>query len=191
MKISKALHERADWISAYTPRSEIAEVMKQNDIGATPIGKDGKLVGMIANREIALGVMAAGRYPIFMNDLKKEAFFFAHDLWTNTIHRCAGTRQSEGEIKMKLRPWHTVALSTTLLLTACENLTTEQRTVVGVTAGAATGLITADALKADDDWRLIAALVGAAAGTVVAQNNSTQNCAYARGDGTYYIAPCP
>ena len=92
---------------------------------------------------------------------------------------------------MKLRLWYAVAMSTALLLPGCENLTPEQRTVVGMTAGAATGLITAEVLEADDDWRLIAALVGAAAGTIVAQNNSTQTCAYARGDGTYYTAPCP
>lgn len=74
---------------------------------------------------------------------------------------------------------------------SCENLTPEQRTLVGITGGAAAGLITADALKADGDWRLIAALAGAAAGTVVAQNAATERCAYARGDGTYYTAACP
>ena len=83
------------------------------------------------------------------------------------------------------------ALCGLALLPACENLTSEQRTVVGVTAGAAAGLITADLLKADDDWRIIAALAGAAAGTLVAQNTDTGQCAYARGDGTYYRAPCP
>jgi hypothetical protein len=37
---------------------------------------------------------------------------------------------------------------------------------------------------------VIAALGGAAAGTVVARNTATGQCAYARGDGTYYRAPC-
>ena len=77
------------------------------------------------------------------------------------------------------------------VLTACESLTAEQRTVAGLAGGAAAGLIAADVLQADDDWRLIAALGGAAAGTVVAQNQNGQSCAYARGDGTYYTAPCP
>lgn len=76
-------------------------------------------------------------------------------------------------------------------LGACENLTPQQRTVAGVAGGAAAGLIAADVLEADDDWRLIAGLAGAAAGTVVAQNQQTGTCAYARGDGTYYRAPCP
>ncbi|MEY8837745.1 glycine zipper 2TM domain-containing protein [Cribrihabitans sp. XS_ASV171] len=82
-------------------------------------------------------------------------------------------------------------LAGTLFLGACDNLTENQRTVAGVAGGAATGLILADALEADDDWRVIGALAGAAAGTVVAQNTAKQTCAYSRGDGTYYEAPCP
>lgn len=78
-----------------------------------------------------------------------------------------------------------------LLLPACEGMSPEARTVAGVAGGAAAGLITAEALRADDDWKLIAALAGAAAGTIVAQNLNNRDCAYARGDGTYYIAPCP
>ncbi|PHQ82050.1 MAG: glucose-6-phosphate isomerase [Thalassobium sp.] len=85
----------------------------------------------------------------------------------------------------------TLASAGFLSLQACENLTPEQRTVVGVAGGAAVGLITADAFDANDNWRLIAALTGAAAGTIVAQNSATQECAYARGDGTYIVAPCP
>ncbi|CUH89005.1 hypothetical protein PH5382_02949 [Phaeobacter sp. CECT 5382] len=76
-------------------------------------------------------------------------------------------------------------------LSGCDNLTEDQRTVVGVTGGAAAGLIAAEALDANSNWRIIAALAGAAAGTVVAQNNATKTCAYSRGDGTYYEAACP
>lgn len=82
-------------------------------------------------------------------------------------------------------------LSALVLLAACDNLTTEQRTIVGLAGGAAAGLITAEALGADDNWRLISALAGAAAGTLVAQNAATDQCAYARGDGSYYTRPCP
>ncbi|WP_371223897.1 glycine zipper 2TM domain-containing protein [Roseovarius sp. 2305UL8-3] len=78
-----------------------------------------------------------------------------------------------------------------LAMAGCENLTSEQRTVAGVAGGAAAGLLTAEALGADSEWRLISALAGAAAGTVVAQNQNRTVCAYARGDGTYYEAPCP
>ncbi len=78
-----------------------------------------------------------------------------------------------------------------LALIGCENMTQEGRVVAGAAGGAAAGLIAAEAFDADDDWRLISALGGAAAGTVVAQNRNRKVCAYARGNGTYYEAPCP
>ena len=86
--------------------------------------------------------------------------------------------------------WAAIALGLGLVA-GCENLTSEQRTLVGMTAGAATGLLTAEAFDADGNWRLIAALAGAAAGTLVAQNSASGRCAYARGDGTYFAAACP
>ncbi len=80
-----------------------------------------------------------------------------------------------------------------LALPACDPaaLSPEARTVAGAAGGAAAGLVAAEVLRADNNWRLIAALGGAAAGTLVAQNTQTQQCAYARGDGTYFTAPCP
>lgn len=90
-----------------------------------------------------------------------------------------------------MRIWKTLTASALVLtLGACEGMSPESRTVAGVAGGAAAGLITAEALGANNNWRLIAALGGAAAGTMVAQNASTGNCAYARGDGTYFSAPC-
>lgn len=91
-----------------------------------------------------------------------------------------------------MKKWITAAALTAVLgLGACENLTTNQRTVAGAAGGAAAGLLTAKALGAGSDWQLISALGGAAAGTVVAQNNQRKVCAYSRGDGTYYEAACP
>ena len=85
----------------------------------------------------------------------------------------------------------TFACISILGLSACQNLTSDQRTVAGVAGGAAAGLITAEALGANKNWRLISALGGAAAGTMIAQNQNRKVCAYARGDGTYYEAACP
>ena len=63
MDISKAMHEHADWVSADTPVTEIARIMEKDDIGAIPVGKDDKLIGMVTDRDIALRVIAAGRDP--------------------------------------------------------------------------------------------------------------------------------
>jgi hypothetical protein len=95
------------------------------------------------------------------------------------------------EVHMNRKIAIAFASASLLSVQACDNLTPEQRTVVGITGGAAAGLITADLLDANRDWRIIAALAGAAVGTIVAQNDATRECAYARGDGTYIVAPCP
>lgn len=84
-----------------------------------------------------------------------------------------------------------LAGATAVLLAGCEGMTQQERMVVGGLAGATAGLITADALDANRNWTIIAGLAGATAGSLVARNQNTGDCAYARGDGTYRIAPCP
>lgn len=64
MDISKAMHPRADWASADTPVAEVARMMQKDDIGAVPVGKNDKLIGMITDRDIALRVVAAGLDPV-------------------------------------------------------------------------------------------------------------------------------
>lgn len=63
MKISDAMHEPAAWADADTPVKEIALQMEKDDIGAVPIGKDDKLIGMITDRDLALRVVAKGLDP--------------------------------------------------------------------------------------------------------------------------------
>ncbi len=63
MEIAHAMHRHADWASAETPISEVAKMMQKDDIGAIPVGKDDKLIGMITDRDIALRVVAEGRNP--------------------------------------------------------------------------------------------------------------------------------
>ena len=63
MEIEKAMHVHADWVSVDTPISEVARMMEKDDIGAVPVGKDDRLVGMITDRDIALRVVAKGRNP--------------------------------------------------------------------------------------------------------------------------------
>lgn len=63
MRIADAMHRQADWASADTPVSEVAKMMARDDIGAVPVGKDDKLIGMVTDRDIALRIVAAGRDP--------------------------------------------------------------------------------------------------------------------------------
>ena len=63
MDIVKAMHKDADWVSADTSVSEVARLMRKDDIGAVPVGKDDKLIGILTDRDIALRVVAEGRDP--------------------------------------------------------------------------------------------------------------------------------
>lgn len=63
MEIATAMHKEADWAKADTPVSEVARIMQRDDVGAIPVGKDDKLIGMVTDRDIALRVVAAGRDP--------------------------------------------------------------------------------------------------------------------------------
>lgn len=63
MDVSKAMHGKASWVSADTPVSEVARIMQKDDIGAVPVGKADRLVGMITDRDIATRVVAAGLDP--------------------------------------------------------------------------------------------------------------------------------
>jgi hypothetical protein len=84
------------------------------------------------------------------------------------------------------------ACAATLVLPGCMNMAPRtQAETTGAVVGGGLGLITAAALDADPGWVVVSTLAGAAAGTLVARNNETGTCAYSRGDGTYYRAPCP
>ena len=91
MEISKAMHAKADWVSADTPVSEIARLMHQDDIGAVPVGKDDRLIGMVTDRDIALRVVAEGRDP---------ARTTAEDIMTKGIIFCRTNETVEDAIHL-------------------------------------------------------------------------------------------
>lgn len=82
-----------------------------------------------------------------------------------------------------------VALVAVMGLSAC-NMSANERTLVGGLAGAAGGLLLADAFGANSNWTVLTALGGAAAGALVARNTATGECAYANGRGQYYTGAC-
>ncbi|MCL1629742.1 MULTISPECIES: glycine zipper 2TM domain-containing protein [Roseinatronobacter] len=81
-------------------------------------------------------------------------------------------------------------LAAGIALAGCQ-MTSNERSVAGGLMGAAGGLAVANLLGANTNWAIIGTVAGAAAGTLLARNTQTGTCAYARGDGTYYEAPCP
>lgn len=79
--------------------------------------------------------------------------------------------------------------SALVAVSACQP-TPQNQAATGAVLGGAAGLALSELVSANPQWTAVAVLGGAAAGSVVAQNQATQDCAYADGRGGYYVAPC-
>lgn len=53
MRVKEAMHEGCTWCSPDTPLSEVAKILRDEDIGAVPIGENDHLIGMVTDRDIA------------------------------------------------------------------------------------------------------------------------------------------
>lgn len=80
-------------------------------------------------------------------------------------------------------------LAAVLAVSGCQ-MTQTERNIAGGAAGAATGLAAATLLGGGTNWRILGAVAGAAAGTMLVQDPRTGTCYHRRSDGTGYEAPC-
>ncbi|WP_346837464.1 CBS domain-containing protein [Microbulbifer sp. SAOS-129_SWC] len=79
MKVRDAMHQGCTWCSPDTPLSEVAKILRDEDIGAVPIGENDRLIGMVTDRDIACrGVSLSG-------DLSSLS---ARDVMTEGIEWC-------------------------------------------------------------------------------------------------------
>ena len=60
MKVKDVMHRGATWVGPETPLTEIAKMMRDEDIGAVPIGEDDRLIGMVTDRDIVCRGLAEG-----------------------------------------------------------------------------------------------------------------------------------
>src|SRR5262245_29100007 len=80
MKVKDVMHKGVDWVDPDTPIAEIAKLMREHDIGAIPIGKDDRLIGMVTDRDIVCKGLAADDFD--------PARTTARDVMTQNIHCC-------------------------------------------------------------------------------------------------------
>jgi CBS domain-containing protein len=80
MKVKEAMHKGVDWVGPDTPITDLARLMRKDDIGAIPIGENDRLIGMVTDRDIVC------------NGLAKDGFdanrTTARDVMTPGIHCC-------------------------------------------------------------------------------------------------------
>ena len=63
MKVMEAMHKGAEWVSPETPLAQIAQMMRNLDIGCLPVGKNDRLVGMVTDRDIICRGLADSSNP--------------------------------------------------------------------------------------------------------------------------------
>jgi CBS domain-containing protein len=59
-KVKNSMHKGAEWVSPDTPVKVLANVMREQDIGAIPIGENDRLIGMVTDRDVAVRAVADG-----------------------------------------------------------------------------------------------------------------------------------
>jgi CBS domain-containing protein len=80
MKVREIMHNGVEWANPDTPVSEIANLMRETDIGAVPVGENDRLVGMVTDRDICCAVSMTGFDP-------KQTK--ARDVMSKGIHCCS------------------------------------------------------------------------------------------------------
>lgn len=58
MKVKDVMHKGTTCVEAGTPVKEIAKRMRDSDVGAIPVNADGRLVGIVTDRDITCRALA-------------------------------------------------------------------------------------------------------------------------------------
>lgn len=79
MKVKDAMHAGVTWVEPGTRLGELARMMRDQDIGAIPVGENDRLVGMVTDRDICCKGVADG---------KDVSTLTARDVMTGPIIYC-------------------------------------------------------------------------------------------------------
>jgi len=82
MKVRDLMHRGVEIMPPGTPVTKLAKKMREKDIGAIPVGTNGKLVGMVTDRDITVRAVANG---------KDIAQMTAQDVMTKGVVCCRDT----------------------------------------------------------------------------------------------------
>lgn len=91
MDIKDVMHKGVEWVSPDTPVSEIAGLMKAEDIGAVPVREDGRLVGIVTDRDLVLRALPGDADPKALK---------ARDVMTKDIVYCRSDQSIEDAVHL-------------------------------------------------------------------------------------------
>lgn len=79
MKISEVMHRGATSVGPDTAVTKIARMMLDNDVGSIPVAENGRVIGMVTDRDIALRAVANG---------KDVSRLMARDIMSGKVNCC-------------------------------------------------------------------------------------------------------
>jgi CBS domain-containing protein len=81
MRISEIMTRDPELIDPTASIRDAAQRMKNEDIGALPVGENDRLIGMVTDRDIALRAVADGRDPssTTVRDVMSEKIFYCFE----------------------------------------------------------------------------------------------------------------
>ncbi len=91
MRVKDVMHKGVTWVPPTTPIRDLAKRMRDEDIGAVPIGENDRLVGMVTDRDITCRGVANGQ---------NFAKLTARDVMSKPIVFCRTDDQLDAAIKV-------------------------------------------------------------------------------------------
>lgn len=91
MKVRDMMHKGAEYVAPNAKIQVIAKKMRDCDVGAIPVCEDGKTIGMVTDRDIAVRALANGK------DITK---LVAKDVMSQDVIFCRDTEDAEQALRM-------------------------------------------------------------------------------------------
>jgi CBS domain-containing protein len=91
MKVKDAMHRTATWVPAEMSLPEVAARMRDQDIGAVPVGEKDRLIGMVTDRDIAIRAFDSGRDPAKLK---------ARDIMSKGIVYCRDSEELDDAVRL-------------------------------------------------------------------------------------------
>jgi CBS domain-containing protein len=91
MKVKDAMHPGVTWVGPETSITDLARSMRDDDIGAIPIGENDRLIGMVTDRDIVVKGCAGSRDISTMT---------ARDVMSEPILYCRADQDMDDAIRL-------------------------------------------------------------------------------------------
>lgn len=94
MKVKDVMHQGASWIDPDAPITDVAERMRNEDVGAIPIGENDRLIGMVTDRDIVVRGLSGQADPLQLT---------ARDVMSEPIVFCTANEDLEDAVRIMER----------------------------------------------------------------------------------------